>query len=208
MKPDSHRTSGIVAIICFIVLVSFSSTAQAQVRSAAGPPSIASAAAAAGFSNAGALAPGSWVTIYGSSLASDTRAWTPSDFVGGIAPLSLDGVTVTVGGHSAFVSYISPQQINALLPSDVPPGPQALIVGNANGTSAPYGITLEPTAPGLWTPQSFNIGGTQYVGAVFADFTTFVLPEGAIPGVPSRPAAPGDTSFFLASASAQNSSTP
>jgi uncharacterized protein (TIGR03437 family) len=33
----------------------------------------------------------------------------------------------------------------------------------------------------------------QYAGAFFPDGQTFVLPSGAIPGLPSRPAKPGET---------------
>ena len=46
--------------------------------------------------------------------------------------------------------------------------------------------------PGLLAHSSFNIGGTQYAAALFSD-GTFVLPPGAISGVASRRAKPGDT---------------
>ena len=45
-------------------------------------------------------------------------------------------------------------------------------------------------------PQSFNIGGKQYVAALFPDRITYVLPPGAVPGLPSRRAQPGDTITF------------
>jgi hypothetical protein len=47
--------------------------------------------------------------------------------------------------------------------------------------------------PGLLAPPSFNIGGNQYVGALFSDGATYVLPPGAIAGITSRRAQPGDT---------------
>ena len=37
-------------------------------------------------------------------------------------PTSLDGVSVTIGGKPAYVSFISPGQLNVLAP-DVPAGP-------------------------------------------------------------------------------------
>jgi len=95
------------------------------------------------------------------------------------------------------VAYISPIQINALVPSDVTVGPQPLVVGLSGLTSVPYSIAVKLTDPQLWAPSPFNIGGKQYVGAVFPDFSTFVLPVGGIPGVPSRPAGPGDTIILL-----------
>jgi uncharacterized protein (TIGR03437 family) len=47
--------------------------------------------------------------------------------------------------------------------------------------------------PGLLAPTSFEIGSTQYAVALFPDDATYVLPTGAIAGVPSRPAKAGDT---------------
>lgn len=160
----------------------------------AGSPAIAangvvSAAAFGGFSS---IAPGSWIEIYGSNLATTTRGWGGSDFNGANAPTSLDGVRVTVGGQAAFVDYVSPTQVNAQIPSNVGTGPQLLTVSNANGTSANYSITVNTVQPGLLAPPSFNISGRQYVVAILPD-GTFVAPQGSIPGVNSRPAHPGET---------------
>ena len=55
-----------------------------------------------------------------------------------------------------------------------------------------YEITVNTTQPGLLAPAAFNIAGKQYVVAILPD-GTFVLPQGAIAGVNSRPARPGET---------------
>ncbi len=148
---------------------------------------------ASGFGAFTSTAPGSWIEIYGSSLAQDTRQWKASDFKGANAPTSLDGTFVTIGGQAAYVAYISPTQVNVQVPSNVGTGPQPVVLINGGGASAPYSINVNPTQPGLWAPPSFQIGGKAYAGALFVDFTTFVLPSGAIAGVTSRPAQPGDT---------------
>ena len=150
---------------------------------------VVSASAFGGFTS---VAPGSWIEIYGSNLAADSRSWGGSDFTGVNAPTSLDGTSVSIGGHSAFVDFISPGQVNAQVPSDVGTGSQQITVQTAAGTSAPIDITVDAAEPGLLAPTSFNIGGTQYVVAQFVD-GSYVLPEGAIPGLSSRPAKPGDT---------------
>jgi uncharacterized protein (TIGR03437 family) len=49
--------------------------------------------------------------------------------------------------------------------------------------------------PALLAPPNFNIGGTQYAVAQFSD-GTYVLPPGAIPGLTSKRARPGDTIVF------------
>jgi uncharacterized protein (TIGR03437 family) len=142
------------------------------------------------------ISPGSWIDIYGSNLSATTRGWSGADFTGPNAPTSLDGVTVTISGRPAFVEYVSPGQVNALVPSHVPVGPAEVIVTGPTGTSDPYIIAVQAVQPGLLAPSSFQVGGQQYVGALASDFQTFILPAGAVAGVKSRPAKPGETIVF------------
>jgi uncharacterized protein (TIGR03437 family) len=157
------------------------------------PPTISAGGvvSASAFGEFTSVSPGSWIEIYGSNLAVDTRSWTGSDFNGVNAPTSLDGTSVTIGGQAAFVDFISPGQVNALVPSSAASGSQPLTVTVNNVTSAAYSINVNLVEPGLDAPPSFNIGGIQYVVALYAD-GTYVLPEGAIAGVNSRAAQPGD----------------
>lgn len=140
-------------------------------------------------------APGSWIELYGINFAARVpgRSWAGADFNGVNAPTTLDGTRVTVGGQPAFLSYISPAQLNVQIPFTVAAGPQPVIVHTiAGGETAPYNITINRLQPGLLTTPDFLINGTQYAAALFPDAATFVLPPGAIPGVPSRRARPGD----------------
>ena len=154
--------------------------------------------AAGGVISAGAfgafisISPGSWIEIYGTGLATDSRGWTAADFKGNSAPVSLDGTSVTVGGKPAFIDYISPGQVNALVASDTPTGAQQAIVTAPSGVSAPYGVTVNAAEPGLLAPPSFIIGGTPYAAAFLPD-GTLVLPAGALPGVNTRPVRPSET---------------
>ena len=147
---------------------------------------------ASGFGGMATIAPGTWIEIMGSNLAATTRSWTGDDFNGQNAPTSLDGVSVTVNSKKAFLSYISPVQVNALVPSDIGTGAMQIVVANATGTSAPYNITAYAVQPGLLAPPTpFLVGGRQYVAAILPD-GQFALPAGLIPGVASRPARPGE----------------
>jgi uncharacterized repeat protein (TIGR03803 family) len=65
---------------------------------------------ASSFGEFTSVAHGSWIEIYGSNLASDTRSWASRDFNGINAPTAVDGTSVTIGGQPAFVAFISPGQ--------------------------------------------------------------------------------------------------
>ena len=159
-------------------------------------PTITSVISASGFGALPAVAPGTWIEIYGSNLASQTREWAGSDFNGNSAPTSLSGVQVTVGGQKACVEFLSgnPAQINAQLPCNMPAGGTlGITVTNGTQTSNTLNVAVNATEPGLLAPPAFKIGGNQYVVALLPDGATYILPTGAIAGVASRPAHPGET---------------
>ncbi len=145
------------------------------------------------FGALASVAPGSWIEIYGSNLATDSRAWATGDFNGNSAPTSLNGTAVTIGGQHAYVAYISPGQVNVQVPATVPTGTQPIVVTSGSNVSQPQTIGIAATAPGLYAPSQLLIGGDQYVGALFPDFATYVMPPGAITGFTSKRAKPGDT---------------
>ena len=159
------------------------------------PPAIKTSGvvSASSYGQFPSIAPGSWIEIYGSNLAGSSREWGGSDFSGVNAPAALSETSVRIGTQAAFVQYISPGQVNAQVPSNVAAGSQQLTLSTAVGTSAPYAITVNQTQPGLLAPPTFSIGGRRYAAALFADNATYVLPPGAIAGVPSRRAKPGET---------------
>jgi uncharacterized protein (TIGR03437 family) len=161
-------------------------------------PSVGGVASAGQFGALAAAAPGSWIEIYGANLATNIRSWAGSDFTNGglTAPTALDGNTVTIGGQPAYVDFISGGQINAQVPSNVGTGQQPLVVTNADGGKATFTVTVNAVEPGLYAPSSFLIGGKQYAGALANDGVTFILPPGAISGITSQRAKPGDRITF------------
>ena len=102
---------------------------------------------------AGPVSPNSWVAVYGTNLAATTRAWAASDFVGGVMPFSLDGVSVLVAGapRLAYVGYVSPTQVNFLLPSDLAAGTVQVSVRNSAGISLQVPLTIQAATPQLLT---------------------------------------------------------
>lgn len=155
-------------------------------------PSVTSVISAGQFGAFPSFAPGSWVEIYGSNLASATQTWASSNFSGVLAPTSLAGTSVTIGGQAAFVDYVSSGQVNVQVPGGLSPGSQPLIVTTAAGSSPAFSTTVKATMPGLLAPSSFNVAGTQYVVAQYSN-GNFVAPPGSISGVTTQRASPGDT---------------
>jgi uncharacterized protein (TIGR03437 family) len=139
-----------------------------------------------------AASAGSYVEIKGSSLAGTTRSWANDDFKGSAAPTTLDGTSVTVNGIAAFVSYISPTQINVELPDGVAAGSANVVVTYLGEASAPAAITVGVQYPGFLAPPAFQAGGKQYVAA-FHGSNNALVSNGIISGIANAPALPGET---------------
>jgi uncharacterized protein (TIGR03437 family) len=90
----------------------------------------------------GPVAPGSLVTVYGSSLAVTTQ--TASSAPWGI---SLAGAGVAVNGAAVPLAYGSAGQINFQLPYEARPGVASLTVTTSCGTSAPVSFQVAQAAP-------------------------------------------------------------
>jgi len=101
---------------------------------------------AVGDTPGSSVAAGSIITIYGESLA-------PSLQVGPVNPLAqtIAGVTITVNDRILGLLYVSPEQINAELPSDFPPGSYTLQVHAQGQPDVAATFTVVRNAPGLFT---------------------------------------------------------
>jgi uncharacterized protein (TIGR03437 family) len=140
-----------------------------------------------------AIAPATWIEIYGYNLANvQTQTWAGTDFVGTQAPSKLGGTTVTVGGQPAYVDYVSPGQVNVQVPSNIATGLQSVVVTTAGGTSLPYAVQVNIVEPGLLAPPAFNISGNQNVVALEANTLTYILPV-ATAGISTARARVGDS---------------
>ncbi len=147
------------------------------------------------FAGASEAAVGSFIEIYGTNLAGTSRPWRGSDFHQGKAPTSLDGVTATVGGKPAYISFVSPSQVNVQVPAGVPSGGAEPVVVTYNGqSSTPSTLAIQPLAGAILAPVSFKVNGKQYVAAYHVNGTA--VSGGKIPGLPSAPAVPGETLQF------------
>lgn len=105
----------------------------------------AGVANAAGETPVAAVAPGSVISIYGANLATDVEIGPDSPLAQAIA-----GVTVRTGDRMLPLFYVSPEQINAQLPSDVEPGEYSLTVKPGTGAEVKTNFTVARNAPGLF----------------------------------------------------------
>jgi len=151
------------------------------------PPAFQQASIVNAASSTAALAPNTFASIVGGALAATTRNWRSSDFVSNKLPTSLDGVSVTANGEAAYVSYVSPTQINLLLPADLQPGAVRIQVFNNGLASQTATVTLQAAGPSF-----FALTGNKYVAATHAD-GTLAAPAALITGATSTPAKAGET---------------
>jgi len=103
-----------------------------------------------GIVNAGAsvpftaeFAPGEFISIFGANLASTTE--TDPTF-----PTGLGGVQVLVNGSPTAVRYVSPGQVNAVIPLGIDTGIASIQVVNSLGTSNTVSNYVAETQPGIF----------------------------------------------------------
>ena len=152
------------------------------------PPQITTGGVVPVYSTSSTIQPGSWVSLYGTNLASSTTLWN-GDF-----PQTLGNVTVTVNSKPAYLWYVGPTQVNFQAPDDTATGPVNVTVTNPNG-SATTTVTLGQYAP------SFSLFSGKYpaaiVGVVGAPGNSgqgydYIGPSGSL-SFASRPVKAGET---------------
>ncbi len=134
------------------------------------------------------VVPGSLVAIFGSNLAQGVSVATTTPW-----PTTLNGTSVSFNGIAAPLSYVSPIQINAQVPSSltfnggVTNTMASVVVTTTVGSSAPAALALFWSAPGVFTTDGSGCGQAAALN---------IAADGSFsPNSPSNSAAPGD---FLA----------
>jgi uncharacterized protein (TIGR03118 family) len=146
-------------------------------------PAVVAAQVLNGASFLTGIAPNAWVSIKAENLASTTRAWESQDFVNGALPTELDGVSVSVNGKPAYIGYISPTQINLLLPAGTPVGAAQMQTTNNGLSSAVVTVQVLAVAPAFFTLDGTHIAATHANGTLIgATATTPVAMTPAKPG--------------------------
>lgn len=117
---------------------------------------------------AGPLAPNAIATVYGVGLSYITKGIATSDIFGGLLPTVLPGtgVHVLVGGIPAGIYFVSPGQINFLVPGIIIPGASDVRV-TLDGVAGPdVAIQIAPSSPGMFQLDGHTLIATRPDGSL------------------------------------------
>jgi uncharacterized protein (TIGR03437 family) len=133
----------------------------------ANAPNYTAAGIVNGASFTPGLAPNTIVSIFGTNLSWDTHTLQASDITGGaLMPTTMGNVEVYFEGWPAYLYYVSPTQINLLVPSSLLPGTFQFWVAR-QGTRGPIvTVTLGSAAPAIFQTSSGVVIATHLDGSL------------------------------------------
>jgi uncharacterized protein (TIGR03437 family) len=104
------------------------------------------------------VAPDELVSAYGADLATSNMSATSANL-----PATLAGTTATLvdtanTNYPLALSFVSPHQVNFLVPSTAQPGAAALTITSADGTVTTGRVLVAGVDPGLYTANSTGSG--------------------------------------------------
>ncbi len=99
------------------------------------------------------LAPSSVAAAFGTGMATRTEVAT-----GASLPTSLAGTTVRVNGELAQLFFVSPNQINYLIPSGTVSGDASVVVTSGDGVVSTGIVRVAAVAPALFTANADGVG--------------------------------------------------
>ena len=174
MASGFQRHAGLLSALVFCTAV----WAQAPANSNA-PFYTASSVVDAATSLPGAVAPNGLVSLYGTRLAFSTRALQPNDLIGDALPTTLagSGVRVVISAIAVPILFVSPQQVNFLVPPILRPGRYKLQLIRDGWSGPEVDIVVADVAPGTFVMES------RFVIATHADGR---LVDGAAPARPGE----------------------
>lgn len=174
------------------------------------PDAVAISAVSSAAISGGVIAGQAWLTISGRNFSQSAGNWRGEPRAPAQLPLSVQGVSVSIGGIPAHVHSVSPTRITVLAPSDPFEGPAEVRLAGPDGRGAVAVAQRQQVAPALFTrdrrvsdwssdPGSLldSLVGSEsatsdYLLAFHADGAPVAF-AGALPETETRPARPGDT---------------
>ena len=102
-----------------------------------------------------AVAPGSIAIAKGQALAEREIQAIPT--ATGF-PMNLDGTSVTVNGVGCTLLFISPAQVQFVVPPQLSNGPAEVVATNAAGYQSKSVVEIAPVSPGIFTMSADGLG--------------------------------------------------
>lgn len=161
-------------------------------------PTISSGGVVNAGSGAPNIASNTWISIFGSEMAAALRQIDGSDVRDNRLPTSLADVSVEVNGRAAFLQFVSPAQVNALVPDDGDTGNVRVEVIRAGQRSTAAMVLKQALSPGFLPFR--DSAGRLYIAARHADFSV-VGKTGLFPNAAANfttPARPGEVILLFA----------
>ncbi len=114
------------------------------------------------------FAPNTIVSLFtaGGSLSWNTVTLENSDVVNGSLPTALGGVQVFVASYPAALYYVSPTQVNLLIPSNLRPGVLNLFLARDGASGPVVQITVDEAAPALFQTSDGHAVATHADGSL------------------------------------------
>ena len=125
----------------------------------------------------GPVSGGEVVVFYGAGMS---PAGFTVNSVGpsGLYPTSVAGVTVNFGGYQAPILYVSPTQINVVVPFEVSGATAQVFIQYQGQFSSPFPVSLAQSTPGIFTA---NLSGQGLAAAVNDENGSFSYNSAAHP---------------------------
>jgi uncharacterized protein (TIGR03437 family) len=143
------------------------------------------------------LAPGVIASIYGTNLSFDTGGLSGGDYL----PFSLAGVTVFIGGIQAGIFYVSPTQVNFLIPAIFLPVQVLVSLGRDTLNGGQVTVQLNPAAPSLFASQTSYAIATHLDGSLISSTSPAKPGEWVVLyGTGMGPTIPGQLAYELPTA--------
>jgi len=144
------------------------------------------APAITGVANAGGyetnIASATYVAIAGTNLSQLKYTWQSNDFVKGVLPTSIQGVSVTINGIAAYVEYIGPTQINVLAPDDPATGSVPVVVTVAGQASNSFMVQKNAFSPAFLTFDNTHVAAQHLNYSLLAPPSLYPNATPATPG--------------------------
>jgi uncharacterized protein (TIGR03437 family) len=136
--------------VCAIAVLAVQALRGDPVASGNNPSYAAAGVVQAATQVSGPLAPNTIATLYGLNLSWTIHVAAAADVVNGRLPTSLDGVTVLVNGIPCNLFYVSPGQINFLMPYEITTNSAVIEVVRQGAAGPPVTVPLNAAAPAFF----------------------------------------------------------